>query len=376
MEGALFCSIFDRSFAARWLVMQRSLLRHSPGARALAFCLDDQARDVVDRLGLPGVGVMTLAELEAHDAELAAVRGTRSALEYLFTVKPCLYRHLLATGNAAAVVHVDADMMFFSDPVPLLRELDSGSVLLMPSGHSPSMPHLDEVYGAYQSGLIAFRSDQYGRAAAARWREQCLEWCGAVPEPGRWANKRYLNEWPSTLEGVRVVDETGLGTAAWSVGRHELAERAGQMLVDGRPLVLFHYSGMSFAGGAPWLLRLGGLTPPLRYQDGAVPFSWGHGYHRPAPRERELIWEPYARELSAALATVRAAGAPGPDGLGRPWIQFREIVLRRRLLWGAAWGIRRVLDACRRHVRANAVRRWASRGIGALDALRKRWRIE
>ncbi len=376
MSAVLFCSLFDGSFAARWLVMQRSLVRHVPDAAVIAFCLDDAAREIVNRLELPGVEAMALTELEAHDRELATLKSTRSATEYRFTVKPCLYLYLLQREDATAVVHVDADMMFFSHPSSLLRELEAGSVVLLPSDHPPSMPHLDEVYGCYQAGLIGFRNDEAGRAAASHWREQCLDWCGAEPEPGRWANQRYLNDWPQTLARVRTVNDVGLAAAPWSVGGYELREEAGHALVNGRPLVLFHYSGASFAGGPPALLRVMALTRALRYQRGPVPFTWGHTYHRPRRRERQLIWAPYARELSAALAAVRAAGRPGANGLGRPWTQFREVVLRRRLLWGAALGVRHLLDACRRRVRVTAVRQWADRAVGGLDRVRKRWRIE
>ena len=370
MAGVVYCSIFDGSFAARWLVMYRSLVRRSPGARCMALCLDDAARSVVRRLGLPGVEVLTLPQLEAHDRELVATRGTRSAAEYRFTVKPCAYAWLLERTDAEAIVHVDADMMFFAPPDPLERELAGGSVLLVSSAHPPSMPHLDETYGRFQSGLIGFRSDDAGRAAAARWREECLEWCGAEPEPGRWANKRYLNDWPRSLPGVRVSTHPGLGAAAWSVGRYELGERDGQVLLDGQPLVLFHYSGMSFAHGRPALLRPLAFAGGLHYQGGSAPFTWGHLYHRPGARERRLIWAPYAQEVSAALGLTGGA-------LGRPSAQLREVVLRRRVLWGLAWGLRRVLDAGRRRAPLpGAVRLRLGRMVGALDRLRRRWRIE
>jgi hypothetical protein len=365
MSAVLFCSIFDGSFAARWLVMQRSLVRHVPDAAVIAFCLDDAAREIVNRLELTGVEAMALTELEAHDRELAALKSTRRATEYRYTVKPCLYRYLLEREDATAVVHVDADMMFFSRPTSLLRELEAGSVALVPSANPPSLPHVDEVYGIYQSGLIGFRNDEAGRTAASRWRDECLDWCGAEPEPGRWANKRYLNDWPRTLDGVRVVEDVGLSTAPWNVAGYELGEQAGNVLVHGSPLVLFHYSGASFAGGPPALLRVMALTRALRYQRGPAPFTWGHYYHRPRRLEWQLIWAPYARELSAALGAVRATGDHGRDGLGSPWTQFREVVLRRRILWGAALALRRVLDRSRSRT-----------AIGALDRVRKRWRIE
>ena len=330
-DGLLFCSTLDARFAGRWLAMHRSLARYVPNLRMSAVCLDDEARAILERLRLPGVTILTLPELEAHDPELVAARASRTAREYISAMRPSILLRLVEDERPSAVVYVDADLMFFADPAPLLRELDHASVVLVPQWHTEEKRHLDETFGTYNGGTIAFRGDAAGLAALRRWREQCLEWTGLTPEPGRFGNQRYLNEWPAKLPGVRVASHIGLGVAPWNVERYELAAGPGdgEVLVDGEPLVFYHHSGVSLAGGPAPLLRLMSLTRALRFQRGRVPFSWGHHWHLIPRPERELVWEPYMRAVAAALETV---GGDARAGLGPPWQQFREVALGRRLL--------------------------------------------
>jgi hypothetical protein len=289
-----------------------------------------------------------LAELEARDQDLLAARETRSAGEYISAVRPCFLLRLLEDEQPSALVYVDADLMFFADPDPFRRELDAASVVLVPQWHSDAKRHLDEVYGIYNAGTIAFRSDADALDTVRRSREQCLEWTGFTPQPGRFGNQRYLNEWPMEQRGVRVASHIGLGVAPWNVDGYELARgtRPGEVLVEGVPLVFYHYSGVSIAGGPPLIARLMSLTHVVLFQHGAVPFSWGHHWHPIPARERELLWEPYMRAVAGALETV---GADGRTGLEPPWRLFREVVLRRRVLRAAGLALRRLLMWVRAH---------------------------
>ena len=361
-DGLLFCSKFDSRFVARWLAMHRSLAEFVPNLRMCAVCLDDASRAIVGRLRLPGVSVLMLAEVEAGDPELTAAKGTRSAREYVSAARPCIMLRLLEDERPSALVYVDSDLMFFGDPDPFLRELDSASVVLVPQWHSDVKRDLDDTFGTYNAGTVAFRGDAAGLATVRRWREQCLESTGFTPEPGRFGNQRYLNEWPAEQEGVRVASHTGLGVAPWNVERYELTGTPGSVLVDGVPLVFYHHSGASLAGGPSLVLRLMSLTGALRFQRGSVPFAWGHHWHRISRTERQLVWEPYMQAVASALEAI------GPEarlGLERPWRQFREVVLRRRVLWRAGHLVRRLLWQVHAH---GAIRR--------VDALRRRWGIE
>jgi hypothetical protein len=366
--AARYCTAIDVAFVPHWLALHRSMTRHGAAAGFLVCCWDDEAKTEIDSLGIPDVVAIPLAELEEADRGLAAVRGTRSFREYRSTAKPSLCRHALdADPGADVVVYLDVDLMFFGDPGDLVGELGDDSILLVPQRHPPSRRWQEDVFGRYQAGSVAFRRGPEADEALAWWRARCLEWCSHEPEPGRWADQRYLQDWPERFRGVRVSDHPGIGPAPWNAAAHRFDGDGARVLVDDRPLVFYHYSGLAQAGGRPALLRALSVVPGL-YRSGSL--LWGHPWYRVPRPERALVWDPYVRELGAATAAI---GRRAPRSA---LAMFAEIVLRRRLLWAAMWGVRRALVRGRRAASGGRAERLLGSTLGALDRLRRRWRVE
>src|SRR5437773_2692163 len=85
-----FCTYFDSRYLARGLALHDSLSRHSPGMTLWVLCLDRQSERALQALNLTGVRPITLLEIEEGDRELLNVKGSRSPLEYYFTLTPSL----------------------------------------------------------------------------------------------------------------------------------------------------------------------------------------------------------------------------------------------------------------------------------------------
>jgi hypothetical protein len=390
-EATEFCTLIDGAYVPHWLALYRSMTRNGGDVRFLVCCMDDEAKTLLDRLGLPGVTAMPLAELEAADPQLAAVREERWFRAYRSTAKPCLCGHVLdRDASVDVVVYLDADLMFFADPGALLEELRGHSILLVPQGHPPERSTDDDVFGRYQAASVAFRRSPESEDALEWWRERCLEWCSFEPEPGRWADQRYLEDWPQRFTAVRVTEHPGIGLAPWNPMRHRISASADGVRVNDRPLVFYHYSGLTLADGRRSALRLLSLAPGSDFTAGPVPLAWSQPYppHAPGAEERRLVWDPYVLAVSEALAAIRQL-EPGFRGavttLRR---QFREVVLRRRLLWSAMWRLKVELDRTARGVTrlaerfpslsraAGAVARRLRRLEGRVDVLRGRWGVE
>jgi hypothetical protein len=52
-----------------------------------------------------------------------------------------------------------------------------------------------------------------------------------------------LNEWPVLFTGVKIIQNRGANVAPWNVMNYEIIKTNGQILVDGYPLVFFHFHG-------------------------------------------------------------------------------------------------------------------------------------
>ena len=306
-----FCTLFDANYLPRGLVMHRSLRAVLPESRLHVFCMDDASKQLLDELAEPGLDTVTLAELERGDPDLAAVRPSRSQVEYYWTATPSVCRHVLERDPALdAITYLDADLMFFSSPRPLLDELGEDSILIVPHRFSP--PWADhEKHGVYNVGWVTFRRDERGRTALAWWRDRCLEWCYAQVEETRFGDQKYLDDWPERFAGVHVLQHPGGGLGPWNVPRHRLSKHDGSITVDGERLVFFHYHALALHRPTMLAGALLRLDLPLGPHAGAGP-PWSTGY--PIGGEaRAWLWEPYLQELERAYEDVRRV-RPGYDG--------------------------------------------------------------
>ena len=303
-----FCTLFDRHYLTRGLVLHRSLLEACPGAELWVFCMDAQTERLLRRLALPALRIVGLPELEAFDPGLAAVKSSRNRVEYCWTATPATCLYLLAHEPAAdTVTYVDADLMFFSSPEPLLAELGEGSILLT---RQDVQNAADKQLGRFCVQFLPFRRDANGLAALRWWRERCLEWCYARVEDGRFGDQAYLDDWPERFRGVRVLRHPGV-LAPWDVVAHRLERRGDRILVDGEPLIFFHFAALWLYRGP--LARLGRAMWLPGFYRRAGASVWGTPY--PVRRlEHELLWTPYVRALAHELAKTRCLDRAVDDG--------------------------------------------------------------
>jgi hypothetical protein len=207
-----FYSICTAEYVPRVVVLHGSLNRVCTQF-SLHVYMDDAAKHVLDRLDLPGVATVAASALEASDPALANVKATRTSVEYCWTAKASAALYLLKSEPGIQLLtYVDADLEFFHDPSPLYDELGDSSVLLQPHRFPPGKIDT-EIDGAYNAGFVAFRADGESERILGWWRERCLDWCYNRREPGRFADQKYLEEWPDLAAGVHALRHPGAGLA-------------------------------------------------------------------------------------------------------------------------------------------------------------------
>jgi len=300
-----FCTLFDSGYAMRGLVLYHSLARVCDDFRLRVFCMDDETKSILDRLELPNLITVSLPELEAHDRDLLAVKPTRGHVDYLLTATPCICLYTLEREpDVDLITYLDADLMFFRDPAPLFDELGDASVGITPHRYPPRLKRYEALSGIYNVQFLPFRRDDRGLEVLRWWRERCLEWCYFRYEDGKLGDQKYLDDWPTRFRGVHVLENPGGGLAPWNVENYELARANGSPTVDGRPLIFHHYHSLRVYSGLTALRRRGLFASSYNFTDGEVPIVWKTGYPLDG-EQRELLWEPYVRELGRAVAELR-----------------------------------------------------------------------
>lgn len=92
-------------------------------------------------------------------------------------------------------------------------------------------------YGEFNVGLVAFRNNKEGLAALQYWADSCLEWCSDIPEDGKYADQKYLENFSKVANGVVIDDRKGVNLAPWNLGFSKLTlDENDKLMVDGEPV--------------------------------------------------------------------------------------------------------------------------------------------
>jgi hypothetical protein len=317
-----FCTYFDSNYLSRGLALYRSLQALGQPFQLWILCMDPACHEALARAELPGIRPIALEDFERGDEALLRAKGNRTLIEYYFTCTASLPRYVFREdGRIELLTYLDADLYFFADPEPLFEELGGGSVGIIEHRISKRLGSLEE-YGRYNVGWISIRRDANGIACLEWWRDRCLEWCHDRVEPGRFAEQKYLDEWPRRFEGVVVLRHPGANVAPWNLADHPVRSEGDRLRVGASPLLFFHFHGFRHLGG-----RL--YDPNLsKYRTKLSESARHHVYHPyiGALHEADREIAPYCGSVS--LRT----GVRGP--LPAPFIQ-RAVKRIRRL--GRFW---------------------------------------
>jgi hypothetical protein len=246
-----YATYFDERYLALAIVMLRSLRRYDPGALVFVLGFDAPSRAAVGALDDPGIVTLSPDDLVAFEPRLRDCAG-RARGAFYATHKPVLPLLALARRpDIRAIVHVDADCCFFASPAPLFDEIGDASVALSPHDFSPVFEEL-AVCGRFNAGFIYWRHDETGVRCLHDYREDCLAWCEPRVEPdGRFMNQGYLVRWPDRYPGVHVIGHPGVNLAYWNIARRSLYG-VWRVMVDGVPLVCYHFSGLFLDEAGVW----------------------------------------------------------------------------------------------------------------------------
>jgi hypothetical protein len=239
-----FCTYFDSNYLDRGLALYLSLQAHAPGSRLYVLAMDEPCRDILRRLELPGLHAVSMADFEADDTALLAAKKNRSRVEYYFTCTPSFILYLLRNRpDLDTLTYLDADLFFFSSPEPVYQEIGSRPLAIIPHRFSPWLKKF-EMYGLYNVGFLYFKRCPTALSCLERWRGQCIQWCFDRAEKGRFADQKYLDEWPERYgSDLAVIRHPGANLAPWNLGRYRLSVGSGGLRIDDRDLIFFHFQG-------------------------------------------------------------------------------------------------------------------------------------
>lgn len=229
-----FCTITSKSRLCQALAMYYSLKRNMQRFTLFILCTDKDTLNVLNGLSLEKVRVFSLYDVETN--ELLAIKAARTENEYCWTLKPVFLSFVLKNFPEIDIVtHADADLYFFSDPLPIFSEAASHSVLLT--------KHLHLVNDDVNSGFVIFKRSREGILCLDWWKEQCIGWCFFRKEDDKFGDQSYLDKMLEKFNGVHVVDTHGVNIAPWNSFRFTFERRGLKTYANDDVLIFYHFCG-------------------------------------------------------------------------------------------------------------------------------------
>ncbi len=206
-------------------------------------------------------------------------------LELNTAIKPYIISELFSQGFDK-VIYFDPDIRIYRSLRPMLALLDEHQMLLTPHLTGP----LDDdklpselnilVSGSYNLGYIGLRNTPDMQRFAHWWEDKLHTDCVVDLERGLFVDQKWMDLAPGMYPGVYIERNPGWNTAYWNLKHRRVTRNGEEYLVNGEPLVFFHFSG--FSGEAKLLSK---------HQDRFTKKSAGP--------EVELLCSDYAGELAA-----------------------------------------------------------------------------
>ncbi|MBP7579461.1 MAG: FkbM family methyltransferase [Vogesella sp.] len=323
-----YCTYFDRNYLSRAVAMMTSLRRHSSvPLTIIAVCHDELSRLILEQLALPDVIALGVHDIEVRDEELLRAKVGRSAVEYYWTLTPTIILRLLESNPAIPdLCYVDADLYFYSDPEVLFTEMGDGAVLVHEHRYSSDLASLESTCGRFNVGLLQFKQHPDALTVLRWWRARCNEWCFARPEAGKLGDQKYLDQWPDLFPQMRILQHPGAGVAPWNHARYALEYHGdGGFVVDGMPLVFYHYHSFAIAGRDQFL--------PLKHP------------HYPLDEALLSLFPPYITALEEALQCLRVVDPDFNFGHGESeWLADERTLLQRYDMSALPLGLTKLED--------------------------------
>jgi hypothetical protein len=282
-----FCTLFNTTYLSRGLAMYHSLEKHCSGFHLYIFAFDAHCYEVLSGLQLPHATIVSLDEFE--NDRLLAVKKDRTAGEYCWTCASSTIKYCLEVYQLEHCTYVDADLLFFNDPVVLIEEMGSKSVLITEHRYTPCHDQSANS-GKYCVQFMTFKHTKEGLEVLNWWVDACLDWCFNRFEDGKFGDQKYLDNWESSFSTVHVLQHLGGGVAPWNVQQYSF--KSGSNRVTGIEtqtgkqfdLVFYHYHDFHYTSNNSYSLS-------------------SHAY-KILRNQAKHIYRPYSRSLSTAERTI------------------------------------------------------------------------
>jgi hypothetical protein len=294
-----FVTLFDEKFVTQGLCLYKSLIRTMNSFTLWVICLDETTFSILEKMKLDKIHLIKLSDVENN--ELKKIKEERTKAEYCWTLTPFVPKFVFDADNSVGnVTYLDADMWFIKSPSAILEQFYKSKADVLITRHDYSKRYDQErLAGKYCVQFLGYKKEG-GEELRERLERQCLEWCFARFEDGKFGDQKYIEDWPKIMPyKVFEVEKKGLFVGPWNAKNCNLYD-----------CVAYHFHG-------------------LRILDLKRVFTGGYDVGRNVYNK---IYKPYLKEIELTIKELALLGFKQKAQLQLNRIDILKIYIKRSRL--------------------------------------------
>ena len=119
-------------------------------------------------------------------------------------------------------------------------------------------------HGTYNLGFLAVRMTEGGRRFVDWWADRLRRYCYDEIPSGLFTDQRWIDLAPAFFDDIKIVRDPQYNVATWNLThRRATGSSPYEILINGRPLVFYHFSGFDSGAQEIMLERYGAHSPVL-----------------------------------------------------------------------------------------------------------------
>ncbi|MCA9125514.1 MAG: hypothetical protein KDB22_00450 [Planctomycetales bacterium] len=248
MKRRAIVTVITRNYLHFALALAESVAEHQPDCD-FYICMADQPPAGWSPMAGPAK-VFYASELPIDNWRRFAFQYT--PFELSCALKPFAMKHL-TSRDYEEVVYLDSDMRLYQPLAEVFAALDQYSIVLTPHLLRPfpvdnGRPgeELFLMAGTYNAGFLAVRNDSIA-TDFLNWWQQKLEKHGHKDLAGSFfVDQKWLSLATGLFSRVFTLRNPAYNTGHWTLPQFPLgSDSCGRLTIDGKSIVLFHFSNLS-----------------------------------------------------------------------------------------------------------------------------------
>jgi lipopolysaccharide biosynthesis glycosyltransferase len=236
-------------------VLARTLKQYNPDWK-LHVILSEPLHQSVDSSQEPFDSIVEIHELDIPDVDAWIFK--HRITEICTAVKGIASKWLLERMDTDRIIYFDPDIAVFSDLSDLNAKLDTHPVLLAPHQCKPERAKNSIIsneigslrWGVFNLGFFAIRNKGQGAEYLNWWNERLREFCYDDIPYCLFTDQRWCDLAPVFFDKLHILRDPQYDVATWNLSQRQMTmSPEGTVLIDGKPLGFYHFSGYDSDAG-------------------------------------------------------------------------------------------------------------------------------